>query len=346
MRPQPEKSAMRTALLALAGSAMILTQTRGSLVDLGTNSFLVDIPNTSALYTQSSSSLTFSSIAFGDLLSGYFKTEQDWSAYSTFGLSMSVLGLNPDIPLSLELYDSTFNVVNSYQAFTTGLPADGSPGISMLSRTSKGTGDMSKLAGMTLTWNSGATNTNTTIFNFVGYSQATTGFFVARAPGGVEFITGEDYVTSLAPSTSIWDPPTSASAGVSLPKDGVAWAMLSDRNAKADIREFDHRLTLRKIEQLPVTSWHYTHNPSRLHIGPMAQDFHHLFGLGNDDKRINTADTDGVVLSALKGLIAELKERKKRTVEQSERLRALQEELDSLQGQLTSKSLPPAGPLP
>jgi hypothetical protein len=37
-------------------------------------------------------------------------------------------------------------------------------------------------------------------------------------------------------------------------------------------------------------------------MGPMAQDFHAAFGLGHDDRHINSIDTGGVTIAALQGL--------------------------------------------
>ena len=36
------------------------------------------------------------------------------------------------------------------------------------------------------------------------------------------------------------------------------------------------------------------------HIGPMAQDFHAVFGVGADEKAIATLDESGVVLAAIR----------------------------------------------
>ena len=51
----------------------------------------------------------------------------------------------------------------------------------------------------------------------------------------------------------------------------------------------------------------------------MAQDFHTTFGLGHHDKHISTLHTNGVTLSAIKGLIEELREQKERSAEQARR---------------------------
>jgi len=39
------------------------------------------------------------------------------------------------------------------------------------------------------------------------------------------------------------------------------------------------------------------------HIGPMAHDFHRLFGVGDNNTTITTVDPDGISLAAIKALI-------------------------------------------
>lgn len=62
---------------------------------------------------------------------------------------------------------------------------------------------------------------------------------------------------------------------------------------------------------LPVKAWRYKadHAPvghgTELHLGPMAEDFHSLFGFG-DDKTISVIDAFGVVFSALKSALLRL----------------------------------------
>jgi hypothetical protein len=155
------------------------------------------------------------------------------------------------------------------------------------------------------------------------------GSFTARAPGGVRFIT----TTQADIVTTETNPPL----GVCLAAGGASWQTLSDRNAKTGASTVDHRDVLRKVGQMPVTSWEYKHDPGRQYIGPMAQDFRAAFGLGHDDKHIATLDTDGVALSALQGLIAELQERKERSAAQAARLRELEGELQSLRERLAGR---------
>ena len=60
---------------------------------------------------------------------------------------------------------------------------------------------------------------------------------------------------------------------------------------------------LEKLAALPISTWNYkTDPPTVRHLGPMAQDFAATFGLGDDDKRINMVDANGVVMVALQAL--------------------------------------------
>jgi hypothetical protein len=76
----------------------------------------------------------------------------------------------------------------------------------------------------------------------------------------------------------------------------------SDINAKQDIESVDQQLLLAKVMELPISEWSYIDDPSSRHVGPMAQDFHRAFGLGNTDKGIATIDTGGVALAAIQGV--------------------------------------------
>ena len=136
------------------------------------------------------------------------------------------------------------------------------------------------------------------------WADCTGGDFVAtaynqvsfRASGGVRFFSNAG--TTL---------------GAQLAANATSWTTLSDRQAKSNIETIDTRAVLAALVALPVTRWSYKDDPcQRRYIGPMAQDFHAAFGLGDDDKRINTLDTDGVTLAAIQGLYQELQEEKAR----------------------------------
>ena len=68
-------------------------------------------------------------------------------------------------------------------------------------------------------------------------------------------------------------------------------------------------------------TWNYKEqNRSIRHLGPMAQDFHAAFSVGEDDRHINTVDADGVALAAIQGLYQEVAEKSARITELEERL--------------------------
>jgi hypothetical protein len=117
--------------------------------------------------------------------------------------------------------------------------------------------------------------------------------FSARAIGGVRFVTAID-----AGGGATWS---------CLAVAGAGWACASDRNLKHGLVELDGREVLEKLAALPVYQWQPKgQNAHVLHYGPMAQDFHAAFGLGDDDKMIGMQDADGVALAAIKGLNAKL----------------------------------------
>lgn len=125
----------------------------------------------------------------------------------------------------------------------------------------------------------------------------------------------------------------------------------SDVNAKRDIEAVDYQSVLTRVMELPISEWSYKDAPSSRHIGPMAQDFYHAFGLGDTDKGISSIDTGGVALAAIQGIkrekdaeILALKaELKTQNHEQQERIlqleMALQEVLLKLDADLKVSSI-------
>ncbi len=100
----------------------------------------------------------------------------------------------------------------------------------------------------------------------------------------------------------------------------------SDRNNKEDIEAIDPQAVLARLTALPLYRWSYKGEQAR-HIGPMAQDFHAAFGLGDTDKGIAMVDPDGVALAAIQAVARENQLLK-------EQLAALQAEREAQQQQL------------
>lgn len=98
------------------------------------------------------------------------------------------------------------------------------------------------------------------------------------------------------------------------------WPVLtSDRNIKKNIKEADEEMVLENVERLPVYRWKYKDDSGGEHIGPMAQDFKEVFGLGDSDKLIYGVDANGVLLAAVKAL--------------KRKISALESKLDKLEAQ-------------
>ncbi len=85
--------------------------------------------------------------------------------------------------------------------------------------------------------------------------------------------------------------------------DGLTWSNGSDRNIKENFVTLDSTEILNKINQLPIMQWNYkTQEATTTHIGPMAQDFYALFGVGGSDKSISTIDPSGIALVGIQAL--------------------------------------------
>ncbi len=97
----------------------------------------------------------------------------------------------------------------------------------------------------------------------------------------------------------------------------------SDRTKKENIHAIDNQDILDKVLDLPISQWNYKHDDDHIkHIGPMAEDFHELFEVGNSPKTISSLDTSGVVFAAIQALNEKLEKRDDRiaALEASNRL--------------------------
>lgn len=133
--------------------------------------------------------------------------------------------------------------------------------------------------------------------------------FLARASGGVKFF-------------------NSAGVGVELAAGGNSWSAMCDRNLKTNITPIDPREVLAKLMTVPISQWNLiSQDESIRHLGPMAQDFHAAFGLGEDNRRITQIDADGVALAAIQGL-------HQLVMEQLAQLRSKDEEIAALRANI------------
>jgi hypothetical protein len=122
---------------------------------------------------------------------------------------------------------------------------------------------------------------------------------------GVGFVSQRFGIGVLSPTH-----PIEHSSGAHLTAGGV-WTNASDANLKENFQSVDGAEMLDKIAQLPISEWNYKNESDETkHIGPTAQDFQKVFGVGENDKTISTIDPSGIALAAIKQLNKENKELK------------------------------------
>jgi hypothetical protein len=180
-------------------------------------------------------------------------------------------------------------------------------------------------------------------YNTTNDTVSTNNFsWTVRAHGGVRFITTlVDSATVTVGPYNTNNNTSNLTNGVYLAPNSGAWASLSDSNAKTKVVAIKPREVLSKVAALPVTEWEYKVDPNRRYFGPMAQDFHAAFHLG-DDKTINTLDADGVLFLSVKGLLEEIKLRDAAI----EELRTKSAEVDELKAELQALREEVRGNLP
>jgi hypothetical protein len=102
---------------------------------------------------------------------------------------------------------------------------------------------------------------------------------------------------------------------------------VSDRALKTNFGSVDAADMLARVRELPISTWNYTSDdPAVRHIGPMAQDFTALFGVGADDRHIHPLDGQGVALAAIQALAAELERLREENARLTARLEAIESE--------------------
>jgi len=94
---------------------------------------------------------------------------------------------------------------------------------------------------------------------------------------------------------------------------------------------------LDKISKLQITYWNYKgEDVSITHIGPTAQDFYNVFGIGADSISISTIDPSGIALAAIK----ELNEKINSIDELEQKVAQLKVIVETLLTQLSNSDIP------
>ena len=108
-------------------------------------------------------------------------------------------------------------------------------------------------------------------------------------------------------------------AGIALEKDGTVILKgdlavegttytLSSRSKKDVQGTANDDQVLGRLDKLPIYYWNYKKDTKDIrHLGPMAEDFHQVFDLGNDPSHITSTDTAGVAFAAIKALNEKVK---------------------------------------
>jgi hypothetical protein len=150
--------------------------------------------------------------------------------------------------------------------------------------------------------------------------------FRARSTGGAQFV-------SAVNDAGV------ATAGVTLAAGGGSWASISDRSVKENIASVDGGDILRRLSAIPITRWNLkAQNPEIKHVGPMAQDFYAAFGLGEDERYINSADVDGIALVSIQALyqmVTALEQKTAAVDRKAAELERMAAGLDELRARLT-----------
>jgi hypothetical protein len=130
--------------------------------------------------------------------------------------------------------------------------------------------------------------------------------------------------------------PIHHSSGARLTAGGV-WTNASSRSLKTAFETIDPLAVLDKVAALPVQGWRYkVEDGSTRHIGPVAEDFQRVFGLG-DGESIGTVDADGVALAAIQGLVQKMDKMDHALAAKDAEIAELRQELRSLKDSLTDQ---------
>ena len=94
---------------------------------------------------------------------------------------------------------------------------------------------------------------------------------------------------------------------------------------------------LDRLAETPIQTWNYrAEDPSIRHMGPVAQDFHAAFGVGEGDRHISTVDADGVALAAIQGLHSLVREKDAQVASQQQQINSLESRVETLEQIISS----------
>lgn len=104
----------------------------------------------------------------------------------------------------------------------------------------------------------------------------------------------------------------------------------SSRTIKEEFNSVEPREVLRKVLDMPITTWNYKREPGVRHIGPMSEDFFAAFAVGADNKGISVTDSAGVTLAAIQGLNQVVQDKDKEIADLKSRIETLEKLVQGL----------------
>ena len=152
--------------------------------------------------------------------------------------------------------------------------------------------------------------------------------FRVRANGGARFdVNDSEWVDIRSSGGKVID--TSTGAYLS---SGGTWTNSSDRQAKENIEAVDAQDVLDRLVIVPISTWNYIAQDATVqHMGPMAQDFHAAFGLGEDDRHIAALDLGGANTAAIQALYELVQQQAAALQAQADEIEALKARLAALE---------------
>jgi hypothetical protein len=146
--------------------------------------------------------------------------------------------------------------------------------------------------------------------------------FSAYFPGGYYLYTG----------------PLGTGQGCIITGAGAGQTCSSDRNLKSNISAMNPREVLRRVSALPLFNWSFRGHENVRNVGPMSQDFHAAFGLGESDKYISAHNLSSVAIAAVQGLnqklVSEGKAKDAKIAAQQSEIAAMKSELVAIKKKL------------
>ena len=97
----------------------------------------------------------------------------------------------------------------------------------------------------------------------------------------------------------------------------------SDKRTKEAIVPIDVDYALLQLLELPIYEWSFSAGEGTRHVGPMAQDFFHSFGLGVNETTLSPRDLVGVSVAAIQGLHAKIEAQEAKIASLEETITAL-----------------------